>query len=118
MAILPGWQPLIVCTGAPDPASTLPECHLGELLQLVKNGMTDLMLIASLIVVFAAIIAGFKLVTAGMSGNYGAANEAKRMFGKIVTGFAVVLLAWLIVYTLASTLLKGGPNGFYYFLGT
>lgn len=108
-----GWKPLTnICDPLLDPG-TAGSCGIGALLELIQNGITDLVIVSTLIVVAAAFFSGFKLVTAGMRGDSGALNDAKKMFGKIATGYAVILLAWVVVYTLVSTFLK---PGFFYFL--
>ena len=112
MAPFPGWAPLIVCDGVVPNDANLPQCSIGSAIQLVKNGLQDLVLLSTLLMVVVLVIAGIKLLTS--QGNPSALKETKDAFMKILTGYAVILAAWVIVYTLASTLLK--PE-FYYFLG-
>ena len=107
--VFPGWQAITdVCdkisvgTGKAD----IPDCHFDDVIKLFRNGTTDLILISTLIVVVAMVVAGMKLVTSG--GNPSALTEVKTMFRKIVTGYAVILVAWVVVYTITSTLLKPG----------
>ena len=106
--------PLIVCDGAPAAGSALPKCDISSVLLLIKNGMQDLVVLSTLLVVAVCVVAGMKLVTAGMSGNYGALKEARGMLTKILTGYVVILAAWVIIHTLAVALLD--PK-FYFFLG-
>lgn len=101
------WEPLIICGVTPGPgenAAYTHECGYADIFILIKHIITDLVLISTLLVVVSLVWAGFKLLTAG--GNPGALKDAIGMLGKIVTGYIVILAAWLIVYTLSSTLLK------------
>ena len=100
MATFPGWKPLIVCDG--------PDCHINEVFTLIKNAIHDLVLLSTLLVVVALIYAGFKLLAS--QGNSGALTEVKTMFGKIILGYAVILTAWVIIYSITSVLLKPGFN--------
>lgn len=109
------WQPL---TGFCEPAwkaggtGSVPPCDFAAILVLVKNGIQDLVLVSTLLVVVVAVIAGMRLLTSG--GNPAALKDAKSMMQKILTGYIVILSAWIIIYTIATTLLQ--PK-FYYFLG-
>src|SRR6185436_13804665 len=106
---MPGWKSL---TNICDPllrygeTGDLPRCDFSALLILIKNGMTDLILISTLVVVIALVIAGVKLVTAGMRGDYNALSDVRGTFGRIILGYAIILLSWLLVYTITSTLLN------------
>lgn len=108
---MPGWQPL---TNICDPLwkatapNSLPPCGFGALMTLIKNGMTDLVLISTLVVVIVLVVSGGKLVTAGMRGDSGALSDVKSAFGKIALGYGIILTAWLLVYTITSTLLNPG----------
>lgn len=101
---MPGWQSLVVC----DPARTnsLPDCDFKALIMLIKVGMQDLVLIATLLAVIVFLLAGIKLLTSG--GNEGALKEARSMLWKVVLGYVWILAGWVIVYTITSVLLKSG----------
>lgn len=102
MAGLPGWQPLTnICNQTEDFSDP---CNFKSLTTLISNGMTDLIILSTLLVVVALVISGFKLVLS--NGNPGALTEVKEMFTKIVIGYAIILTAWLVVYTITSVLLK------------
>jgi len=92
---VPGWQPLIVCN---------KDCEFGHLILLVKNLITDLVLISTLLATMVFIYIGIILLTSG--GNPGAMTKAKDMFMKVVIGYLWILAAWLLVYTITSVLLK------------
>lgn len=101
MSNIPGWQNLIVCQGtANDP------CTFNHIILLVKVLINNLVIISTLLAVIVMVYAGFLLITSG--GNPGAKDRAKKMLGKVVTGYIVVLAAWLIVYTITNTLLDPG----------
>jgi hypothetical protein len=106
---MPGWKSLTnICDPLAKSGTTGPSgaCDFGALTTLIQNGMTDLILISSLLVIVALVTAGIKLVTSG--GNPKALSDAKGMFTNIVIGYAVILTAWLVVYTITSTLLAPG----------
>jgi hypothetical protein len=104
MAPLPGWKPLVdICV---DVQNGVPNCHFSDLMTLISNGITDLVLISTLLVVVACVVVGFKLVTAGMRGDSGALKEARGKLMDVIIGYAVILTAWVVVYTITSTLLK------------
>jgi hypothetical protein len=107
MAPLPGWKPLIGPEICPE-VSGIPHCDFASITKLISNGMTDLVLISTLIVVLALVIAGFKLVTAGVRGDSGALKDLKDAFMNIVIGYAIILTAWVVVYTITSLLLAPG----------
>lgn len=103
-----------VLTLAPTPAlaqtlnvSTIcdgPDCGFDDLIELAVRLIDYLVLISVIVTAIVMAVAGFKLV-ANM-GNPGAMNEAKRMMGKVVTGFVIILAAWLIIQALTSAFLQ------------
>lgn len=108
MAIIPGWQDLVVCgvsKGAEVSNTAYYEpCNFWHLIQVAKNAITDITLLATLVVVPAAFMyIGFKLLTS--RGNPRAMEESKAIFSKVVIGFLWILGAWLLVYTIASAIL-------------
>ncbi len=107
MAPLPGWKPLIVCDGVVN------KCDIADFMTLIKNGIHDLVLLSTFLVVIILVWVGFKLLTSG--GNEKAWTESKKMLWKVVLGYIWILAAWLVVYTITSVLLK---PGFSFLLGT
>ncbi len=105
---LPGWQPLRVCGGYASDIQGLPKCDFWALLTLIKNGITDLVLLSTLLAVAVFVIVGIKLLTSG--GNTSVYTEAKTMLWKVVMGYVWILGAWLIVYTVLNALLKSDFN--------
>lgn len=105
MATIPGWQPLTgkeLCDGIEK------ACGFNEFFQLIKNAITDLFLFSTLIVIFMIIFTGFELLTS--KGNPNALTAAKTRFGKVIWGYVWIMAAWLIVYTITSTLIKADFN--------
>ncbi|MEX2010550.1 MAG: hypothetical protein WD874_01980 [Parcubacteria group bacterium] len=91
------WQPLIVCD---------TNCGFGHLILLANNLITNLIILSTIIATAVIIFAGFKLVTSG--GNIKAKEDAKKMLGAVVKGYVVILIAWLLIYTITNALLKPG----------
>lgn len=107
---MPGWKPLIICNNPPEfPAA----CEFSHFMELIKNGITDLVILSTFIAVIVFVWVGIKLMTSG--GNPGAMTEAKGMLWKVVLGYIWILAAWLVVYTITSVLLKPEFN---FLLGT
>ncbi|MBI2086731.1 MAG: hypothetical protein HYT69_00970 [Candidatus Zambryskibacteria bacterium] len=97
---LPGWKELIVCDGV-----TVP-CTFEKFMELIKNGITDLVIISTFLAIIVFVWVGFKLMTSG--GNEKAWTDAKGMLWKVVLGYLWILAAWLVVYTITSVLLNPG----------
>lgn len=84
------------------------DCTFADFVQLIKNGITDLVLFSTLIAVAVFVYAGFILLTSG--GNVSKYEQAKGMLWKVVIGYLWILAAWLIVYTITSALIKADFN--------
>ncbi len=114
MAPIPGWQDLIICGLDPKQpgVNTLytHPCHIGDFIQLIKNGITDLVLFSTLVVVFMCVIAGLNLLKS--QGNSSALTAAKDMMWKVLMGYVWILAAWVIVYFITSALIKADFNFF------
>ncbi|OHB10716.1 MAG: hypothetical protein A3G05_00955 [Candidatus Zambryskibacteria bacterium RIFCSPLOWO2_12_FULL_45_14] len=89
---------LIVCDGV-----TVP-CTFAKLIELLRNLITALVYISTLLAAMAFAYAGFKLLTSG--GSESSRKEATDIFVKVLKGYLWILFAWLIVYTISSTLLN------------
>ena len=94
------WKDLIVCDGVTTP------CTFGHLVLLAQNIITDLILISTLLATAAFIYAGFLLLTSG--GSTTKKDQAKKVFYSVLWGYLWILVAWLLVYTITTALLKGG----------
>lgn len=93
------WGPIVSCSGAPAPGSSLPKCtSLCDLLRtgqnVVKLGMT---IAINVIAPFFFLWGGIQIMTAG--GNENKVKEARGMMLSTVTGIAVTVGAYIIVNT-------------------
>lgn len=84
------------------------ECDFNKLMELVGVIVEALITIATLFAVIAMIWVGFLLITSG--GNEKAKTEAKRIGLSVLKGYLWILFAWLVVYTIYSTLLNPEYN--------
>ena len=95
------WRTLIVCDGgATDP------CTFDDIITMIQNFITDLILLSTLLAVIAFIYSGFLLMTSG--GSESKKTQAKGIFTKVLIGYLWILGAWLLVYTITSVLLNPG----------
>ncbi len=94
---------LIVCDGG-----TKNPCTFAKLLELFQKGITALLLVSTLVTVIALIVMGFSLMTA--QGNESKLKEVKTRAGYIVWGYACIVLAWTVVYTILKVLVKPGSG--------
>lgn len=78
------------------------QCGFTDLIKLVNNVINWLITISTLIATGVAAYAGVLLLTSG--GKPEAMKKAKAMLGKVVTGYVIILIAWLAVYTIMHTL--------------
>ena len=103
------WQDLIVCAQFdPDGISKGYDhlCQFGDLVRLANNFIQDLVIVATLVTTIVFLIAGFNLITASITGNVGALKNAQKMFKNVITGYIVILAAWIIVYTILHALVN------------
>src|SRR3989344_4357409 len=108
------WEPLIVCYNkTPGLGKYDHACGFSDLVVLLQNLITNLVVISTFLATAAFAYAGFLLLTSG--GNESAKTKAKDIFLKVLKGYLWILGAWLLVYTITSVLLK--PE-FYSILGT
>jgi len=89
---------LIVCNG--------PDCGLDDLGTLLQNLINFLIVISTFLATGAFAYAGIILL--GSGGNEEAKNKAKTIFKKVLIGYLWILGAWILVYTITSTLLNPG----------
>jgi hypothetical protein len=81
------------------------KCDFNQLINLV-NSIIDFLLfyIASPIAAIIFVYAGFKLLTSG--GSSEAMTSAKKMMGNMIKGYIIALAAWLIIHTIAVSILN------------
>ncbi len=106
---MPGWKQLIdICDPLVTVSSDPNYCGFEAFITLIKNGITDLVLISTLVVVALLCFVGFIFLTSG--GNKSKYDSAKGKLWNIVVGYIWVLAAWLIVYTITSAILDPSFN--------
>jgi len=81
------------------------ECNFDDLLYLVQNLLNWLVIISFPISVITFSWAGFILMTTAVVDKK---SEAKKMLGKVLLGFIIILSAWLIVRTIVNVFLEDG----------
>ena len=95
---MPGWKPLIICDGVTT------HCGFPQFIEVIKNGITDLILFSTLVAMCVLVYAGILWLTSqGSEANH---KRALAMLGKVVWGYVWILIAWTLIYTITSTLLK------------
>jgi|GEM_PF-7030161 len=97
------WQSLIVCNEASNGGTG---CGFGDLITLAKAVMSDLTVIATGLVIVAAVMIGVSLLTA--QGSESAWSKAKERAWAVLKGYFFVLIAWILVYTISTVLLAPG----------
>ena len=95
------WEPLIVCYNETLPQYNHP-CEFADLIVLVTNLITNLVIISTFLATAVFAYAGFLLLTSG--GNESAKTKAKEMLGKVLRGYLWILCAWVLVYTIFNVL--------------
>lgn len=101
---------LIFCnTGAPNANGKFAnECNFASLIELVKRIINFVVKFATLLASLGFIYAGFLLIMD--QGSEKNVQKAKNIMTNIAIGFAYILGAWIIVYTIISVLVKPDPN--------
>jgi hypothetical protein len=84
-----------------------PNCGYNDLLQLVNNVISWIIMIAVPVAAGVFAWAGIKYMTTGVSDQKSA---AKAMIGKVFIGLVFILAAWVIVTTITNALLSDGSN--------
>ncbi len=93
-------QRLFICDGIEV------KCNFSALVQLAQNIIIILIEIGTVIALLLAIKIGFSLVTS--AGNPAALTKAKASAFSLLKGYFVILIAWLVVYTITNALLQDG----------
>jgi hypothetical protein len=84
------------------------ECTFSDLIILFKNLIAYMVYIAVPIAAAMFVYAGFRYITSGA--NASQRSNANAMLWKVLTGFVIILAAWLVVYAITSVLLKSEFN--------
>lgn len=105
----PAFQ-LVSCDGATktDPLTGAAQnaCDFTALLTTVQRFINILLYISVFIAVILIVLAGFKYLTAG--GDTSKTGDAKKIFRAVIIGMIISFTAWVVVYTIVTTL---KPNG-------
>jgi len=98
------FQPLVPCDGVDV------KCDINQLILMIGNIINWILSIAGIIFTISLIWGGFLYVTSGAK----PANKdrAKTILLSTLWGFVIILISWLIVYTILTTLTTDGSNGF------
>lgn len=96
---------------AGDPVGLVPctnDCTFSDLVQLGQNILNYLVFISAIAAAGGFMWAGWLYFTS--AGNEGQVSQARDIFKNIALGFIFVLGAWLIVYTITSSLGVSSEN--------
>ena len=83
------------------------ECGLCNLVELASESLKFAVYFTVFVATFLIVYAGFLYITAG--GESGKISSATKIFGKVVGGLVIVLVAWLVVDTLLKTFFADSP---------
>lgn len=99
-----GWKQLVGFCDPIAPVASSTHCGFESFITLFKNGITDLVLLSTLLAMVVLLWAAFLWLTS--QGDTGKHKKALDMLWKVVMGYVWILAAWVIVYTITSTLVK------------
>jgi len=102
---------LVPCDGsAQDP------CNFDQMIVMINGIIKWIISIAMVIFTISAIYGGFLYMTSG--DKPGNKDKAKTILWSTLTGFVIILVAWLIVFTLLKTVVRNGTgNSIFNFIG-
>lgn len=104
-----GLPKLILCGSSYPVGSPDHVCTVGHAFQTLKNLIQFVMIILVPIAVGWFVWAGYLYLTAG--GDKGKVEKAKVTFKNVFIGFAIIFLAWIVIYTVLNEILDT-TNGF------
>jgi len=82
------------------------QCHFDDVVKLFSNVMNELIKFSTILFVFSMIYVGFQMMV--NQGNVNGLTELKKRLLGFIKGYAAILLAWVVVYTISNALLKTG----------
>lgn len=92
---------LVIC-GTVDPVTgRIPDdqrCNFSKLFQMLDKMMKFMLWLSGLVVIFVTIWTGFSYIRS--FGDPGKTKEVSKKFKAVAIGIAIMLLAWVFVYTL------------------
>lgn len=95
-------NPLVPCGGVSKDGKPQPPCDIGHVNQIIQSGMNLVFIFAGLIAASMFMYAGFLMVTS--AGNMSQIQKAKEIFRRVVIGFIIMFLAYLVVKNLLQKL--------------
>ena len=95
---------IVPCGDAEDVNS---QCGFCDLVTLAQQSISFAVYFTVFVATLLFMFAGFKYITAG--GDSGKISEATAVFGKVVVGLVIVLVAWLVVDTVLKTFFTSSP---------
>jgi hypothetical protein len=95
-------NPLVPCGGINKNGTPQPACTINHVNQIIQSGMNLVFIFAGFIVAAMFMYAGFLMVTA--AGNMSQIQKAKEIFRRVVIGFIIMFLAYLVVKNLLQKL--------------
>lgn len=101
-------SPLVFCGGKNKDGSPQKECQLSDLNKLIQDILNLTFMFAGFIVAGMFMYAGFLLITS--VGDTGKIQKAKDIFRRVVIGFLIMSLSYIIVKNLVTSLLGTGGN--------
>lgn len=98
---------LVTCDGS--------DCDIDAFIKMINNIINWIIGISITIFAISLIWGGFLYMTSGE--NTGNKEKAKTIIWSTLKGFVIILVAWVIVYTILNTLVKDpGSNTIFKFL--
>lgn len=94
--------PLVPCDGVTN------ECDLNDFIALINNIINWILSIATFIFAIMLIWGGFTYLTSGA--NQSKKEEAKKMLWSTLLGFVIILVSWLIVYTILDVFIDNNSD--------
>ena len=102
-----GADRLVSCDG--------PDCDIDAFIKMINNIINWIIGISITIFAISLIWGGFLYMTSGE--NPGNKEKAKTIIWSTLKGFVIILVAWVIVYTILNTLVKDpGSNSIFEFI--
>jgi hypothetical protein len=104
------WQDLIVC-GLNDNSDAAKfalyhhQCEFHDFIVLISHLINDMVVVSTLVATGVLMYFGIRLITA--QGDTGVMKTAKNGLFNVVKGYAVIIIAWVLVYTIMNVLV--GP---------
>ncbi|MEI8062004.1 MAG: pilin [bacterium] len=96
-----GSLPIVYDCSTRSASSAAGTCGWVELVTLFQQAITFAIYLASVVVFFVLLRTGFKMITSGSADEL---SEAKKSLGKVLAGYFFMLVGWLLVKYILTTL--------------